>query len=288
MDDIYPFISQVYEPLVSNATDNSLHSKISVAFADQKVTGYVHPMPQGSGILITDDLIPYIIPTETIIERALSTGDRIDASVAYSPAYDRYIVTGIDNIHRINYDERHFTNTGSKISVDRHEANLGDTVLVHVGNSTSDIHKKIETLAFSLPADTAKIVLSFDGRPGKLPGSEVYCTQLAHTSRDKVTMCLLCFFKAKELAMQKKNVVLIIDTFDKMFHTYNSCMTTGGFINPTYISPGAVTDFESIIRSGGVVTSGGSLTIVGLLRKGTTAPQQYIADRLMQICDLVI
>ena len=278
MTHLYPSISEIFIRSLPVHTEAAFHSRIS-AFADHDVTGYVHTLPQIGGILITADLVPYLIPPEVITDNNLATGDKVTAAVAYSRQYDRHVVVGLGKIVRVRYDEIGLVRSKSTFDIDKHKTKFGDTVLMQ--------GKKLKDILRFIPNDCFKIVLSLDK---KIVSTEKlnYCTHLTYSNRDKITICLLAFFKAKELAMQKKNVVLVVDSLDKMFHVYNNCMADDGVIDPAHISLGAVTDFESIICSGGAIKDGGSLTVIGLHNAGTTPAHKYITDRLLQICDVII
>jgi hypothetical protein len=277
------FLTELFGFEEKTDPETSLRCKLSV-FTTNKVTGYVHTMPDRKGVLITADFVPYFIPADICTFHSLGMGDEIEAKVGYSYELARYVVTEIVKLHKSGYDELS--------PVQREDMRLGTTILHRTDNDADHI-KTVKDIAGTYPENSIKIVLLFDGKKENYDLllqdktiAELYATKLSYSNRDKITVCLLAFFHAKKLA-HENNVVLIIDSFDKMFHTYNCCIRKNGELNPEHISLGAMTDFESIICSGKSVESG-SLTIIGLYKSGITPISKYVEERLEQICDKVI
>lgn len=286
---LFTNVSCVYDEIVAelNSSYNDLHSTPST-FAATKISGYVHTLPIGNAILITDDLVPYLITNDMIAAYNLQMGDRIQAKVAFSPRYERPMVIAIDQVHHVDYQEDQFVKTARSFRVGTKVVGLGRTALCQISDN-ADSGPQIDTIFTAVPLGTQKIVLSFDGRAENYrPEYQLYRTKPAYPNRDKLTVCLQAFFHAKELAAQGRDVVLVIDSLDKMFNVFNNCMQKFGTIDPNFIASAAVTDLESILCSSGCLRDKGTFTIVGLHRPATTPVQQYITERFYQLFDTVI
>ena len=280
-------MSCVFDDVITGLNDNYARS-VATSPSDNELTGYVHTLATGNAIFITEDCVPYYIAVDFIEHYHLQTGDRIRASVGFELRYDNYMVTDITQVTKVAYDDVNTVPSTQTYQLDGRKVNFGTTSLITLDDHsyTAD---RLAGLAAQLPQDTAKIVLSFDGRAESLADYQhLYLTKPTQTSRDKLTVCLLAFFHAKELASRGEQVVVLIDSLDKMFTVFNNCMQKVGLIDPQFISTAAVTDLESLLCDSSCLSSGGSLTILGLHRPGTSAPQQYITDRYRQLFDVLI
>lgn len=267
---------------------NYVSSTAPQPYAATNVAGYVHTLNGGNAILITDDFIPYLITTNLVQKHTLKTGDYVECQATFSAFHGRDLVIMINSVRHIDYDAipavkatRHFTIDNQKIS-------LGSSTLVRIDQAT-DVYQRVEQIFANVPLSAKKIVLSFDGRRENFNQEHsLYVTKPAYSSRDKLTQCLLCFFQAKEMVAAGEDVVLVIDSLDKMFNVFNNCMQKVGVIDPNFISANAVTDLENILCSSTCLQNKGTLTIIGLHHERTTAPQQYITERFYQLFDNLI
>ena len=284
---LLPHMSCVFDDVITGLNDNYARSSVTSPSGNE-VTGYVHTLATGNAIFITEDCVPYYIAVDFIEHYHLQTGDRIRASVGFELRYDNYMVTDITQVTKVAYDDVTTVPSTQTYQLDGYKVNLGTTSLITLDDHSNTVDR-LAGLAAQLPKDTVKIVLSFDGRAESLADYQhLYLTKTTQTSRDKLTVCLLAFFHAKELASRGEQVVVLIDSLDKMFTVFNNCMQKVGLIDPQFISTAAVTDLESLLCDSSCLSSGGSLTILGLHRPGTSAPQQYITDRYRQLFDVLI
>ena len=266
---------------------NSTFSEVKSSTNTAPLLGYVHLLDQGNAIFITDDRQSYLITLEFTLYYHLKTGDRLQARVAFSTNCNNYVVTEIIEVNHVAYDsapvikaDRSFTLSGQKL-------NLGTSVLIPATDN-ADIAAKVAQIISTLPTDTIPILLSFDGRPTNFNVPTACFTKPNYTAREKLMACLLTFFQAKQQADIGKNMVLIIDSLDKMFTAFNNCMQSAGTIDPKLLSTAAVIDFENILLSSGNLKAGGSLTIIGLHHTGASTQQLHITDRLYQVFDQVV
>ncbi len=284
---LLPNLSCVFDDVISGLNDNYARSIVTNPDA-QELTGYVHTLANGNAIFITEDCVPYFITCDFIQHYQLQTGDRIRATVDYATNYNNYLVTDIAQVTKVNYDDVTTVNCTQTYQLDGCKVNCGTTVLLTMDDHSNTLDR-LASLSAQLPPNVTQIVLSFDGRAERLTDyRNLYLTKITQTSRDKLTICLLAFFHAKELASRGEQVVILIDSLDKMFTVFNNCMQRMGLIDPQYISVAAATDLESLLCDSSCLSSGGSLTILGLHRPGASAPQQYITDRFRQLFDVLI
>ena len=264
---------------------NYVSSTAPQPYAASKTAGYVHTLNAGNAILITDDFIPYLITTDLVQKHALKTGDYVDCQATFSAFHERDLIIMVDNVRHVNYDEIPVVKATRHFTIDGRPINFGSTTLVQIDQQT-DIYQRAEQIFTNVPANAKKMVLSFDGRRENFnPEYLLHVTKPGYSSRDKLTQCLLCFFQAKEMVATGEDVVLVIDSLDKMFNVFNNCMQKVGVIDPNFISTNAVTDLESILRSSTCLQNQGTFTIVGLHHQRNTAPQQYITERFYQLFD---
>ncbi len=255
---------------------------------DEPLTGYVHTLDQGNAIFITDDRKPYLITIELALYYHLQTGDRLQAKVAYKSEHDNYVVTEVIDVQHVAYDDADVVKANRSFNLYGYSVYFGTSVMLPVGDNT-DISAKFAKILTTLPKDATPILLSFDGRPTNFADvPTAYFTKPSYSSREKLMTCLLTFFDAKQQADAGKNVVLIIDSLDKMFTAFNNCMQQAGLIDPNFYSSAAAMDYESILCSSSLLATGGSLTIIGLHHNGTSPQLVQINNRLPQIMDAVL
>lgn len=266
---------------------NNIYHRVSSTSATAPLSGYVHLLNQGNAIFITDERQPYLVTIESTLFHKLKTGDRLQARVTYNADSHNDIVSEIIDVQHVTYDDAPVVKSNRSLDLCGNTINLGTSLLVHVEDNT-DIVDKVDRIRRALPTDITPILLSFDGRPTNFEIETAYFTKPSYTSREKLMTCLLAFFRAKQQADIGKNIVLIIDSLDKMFLTYNNCMQSAGTFDPNLFSSAAVMDFENILCSSGNLKAGGSLTIIGLHHSGTSPQLLQINDRLHQIMDKVI
>lgn len=252
------------------------------------VAGYVHTLNIGNAILITSNFIPYVIPKRLVTMYDLKTGDFIDCQATFSTFHGRDLVVLINKVRHINYDAIPAVKSTRSFPIADHKVNLGCTTMVNL-EQDGDNYQRVTDVLQHAPADAKKMVLSFDGRAENYHQAfDLTITKPVHSSRDKLTLCLTTFFRAKEMVAAGEDVILVIDSLDKMFNVFNNCMQRTGLIDPNFISTAAITDLENILCSSICLENKGTFTIIGLHCPGTTAPQQYITERFHQLFDNII
>ena len=266
---------------------NRAFNQVSSTPNTAPLSGYVHLLDQGQALFITDERQTYLISVELILYFHLKTGDRLEARVAYSPDDNNYIVTDIVTVKHVGYENAPLIKANRSFTLFNQTVNFGTSILVPADDNVS-ITTKVDQITHELPQDVVPILLSFDGRPTNFNVPTACFTKPNYSNREKLMTCLLTFFQAKQQADIGKDVVLIIDSLDKMFFAFNNCMQSVGTFDPNLFSAAAVTDFENILCTSGKLKVGGSLTIIGLHRTGISPQQLQITDRLHQIMDTII
>ena len=266
---------------------NHAFNQVRSANASAPLSGYVHLLEQGNAIFITDERQSYLITIEFTLYFHLKTGDRLQARVAYNADCHNHVVCEILNVQHVTYDDAPVIKANQSIDLCGRSINLGTSILVPATDN-QDIATKISKIHHALPEDMVSMLLSIDGRPTNFEISNACFTKPNYTNREKLMACLLTFFQAKQQADIGKNVVLIIDSLDKMFFVFNNCMQSVATIDPNLFSAAAVMDYEIILCCSGNLKAGGSLTLIGLHQAGTSPQLLQINDRLHQIMDQVI
>ena len=249
--------------------------------------GYVHLLNSGNALFISDERKPYLVSLEFTIFYKLKTGDRIQARTGYNSFCDSFVVEQIIAVEHVAYQETAMVPAQQNFTLNQHKVRLGTSVLVPIKDDC-DLVQKVTQIQRGLPTDTTPFLLSFDGRMTNFNFAHSCFTQTNQTAREKLMKCLLTFFQCKQQACAGKNVVLVIDSLDKMFTVFNGCMQSVGVLDPNLFSSAAVMDFENILTSSGNLRTGGSLTIIGLHRTGLTPQQLQITDRLHQVLDQIV
>ena len=266
---------------------NNADTRVSSGSNSAPLSGYVHILNHGNALFITDDRRSCVITIELALFFHLKTGDRLQARIAFDPDWNNYIVSEIINVQHITYEDAPVVKPNRSINLLGHTVNLGTSILISAGDN-ADIVTKVNTITQNLPTDLIPILLSFDGRPTNFNVPTACFTKPNYSHQEKLMACLLTFFQAKQQADIGKNVVLIIDSLDKMFFAFNNCMQPVGTFDPHLFSAAAVSDYENILCTSGNLQAGGSLTIIGLHHTGTSPQLLQINDRLHQIMDTVI
>lgn len=266
---------------------NNADTRVSSGLNSAPLSGYVHLLNHGNALFITDDRRSCVITIELALVFQLKTGDRLQAKVTFDPDWNNYIVSEIVSVQRVAYENAPVIKPSRSINLLGRTINLGTSVLISAGDNT-DIATKINTITEHLPANLVPMLLSFDGRPTNFNVPTACFTKPKYSHQEKLMACLLTFFQAKQQADIGKDVVLIIDSLDKMFFVFNNCMQPVGTFNSHLFSAAAVNDYENILCTSNNLQAGGSLTIIGLHHTGTSPQLLQINDRLHQIMDTVI
>ena len=266
---------------------NTAFNQVRSSVTSAPLSGYVHLLDQGNAIFISDEHKTYLITLEFTLYFHLRTGDRLQARVTYNTGTNNNVVTEIVKVQHVSYDDAPVIKADRSINLCNHTINLGTSILIPVIDNI-DITSKVAKIQTALPNDIVPILLSFDGRPTNFNIPTTYFTKPNYSNREKLMICLLAFFHVKQQADIGKDVVLIIDSLDKMFFVFNNCMQSVGTIDPNLLFTSAITDYENILCCSGKLKTGGSLTLIGLHHAGNSAQQMHIADRLHQIMDQII
>ena len=266
---------------------NNSFNEVNSSSASEPLSGYVHLLDQGNAVFITDDRKPYLIAIEFVMYFRLKTGDRVQARISFNPSTCSHVVCQIIEVKHVTYDEAPVIKANQTISLCGNTINLGTSLMVPVTDNT-DIAAKTVRVIKSLPDHIIPILLSLDGRPTNFDVPTAHFTKPDYSSREKLMTCLLAFFQAKQQADIGKDVVLIIDSLDKMFFVFNNCMQATGTIDPNLFSTAAVMDYENILCCSANLKAGGSLTIIGFHQPGNSPQMLQITDRLHQIMDRIV
>lgn len=285
-----PNLSHAFDDIVESKhyTYDQLNSRTTSYYGDKIYSGHVHMLAVGSAILITEDLFHYMIGIHDVDAHNLKTGDYIKAKVGYDPQYENSVVIEITEVLRNDYDKLPVVRSDRTFNIKDKNVRFGTTAMLDI-NDNIDSYEQMHLVFDNAPADTAKMVLSFDGRRENFADTEtVYITKPEQNSRDKLSTCLLAFFRAKQIASTGKDVIMFIDSFDKMYTVFNNCMQIITTSNPSTVSLPAVSDLEGILCSSANLRDQGSLTIIGSHRCNEKATNEYVTERFYQISDTII
>lgn len=284
-----PNLSRIFDDVVEskNYTYDQLNSR-PTAYGNKIYSGYVHMLSTGYAILITEDLLHFMIGVHDIDDHHLKTGDYINAKVAYDPQYENYMVIEITEVVQIDYDKLPVVRSDRTFNVKDQRVRFGTTAMLDINDNT-DSYEQMHIAFANAPADAKKMVLSFDGRRENFADTQtLYITKSNQICRDKLSTCLLAIFHAKQAASNGQDVIMFIDNFDKMYTVFNNCMQQITLSDPAIVSLPAVSDLEGILCSSSNLHDQGSLTIIGAHHCNENSIHKYMSDRFYQVMDTII
>ena len=249
----------------------------------QTVSGYVYVVSRGSGILITAAMNTYHLPLAIVTEHELETGEYIVARA------DANVVREIDQIHgNKKPSEYKPTRPNRTLKIGKHEIKFGGRVIV----TSPDKFDMIDYIADTCKTmhDVTKIALVLEENEDTIDHltkngvDEVYLTRVNYNTKKKVMYALSALFRAKEHAQSGKDVILFIDSWNKLFRIYNSSVYEGDVMDVKELNIGAYTDLKSYFMEAKQIANGGSVTIVTNITRGGADTEKFIYDDFATLC----
>ena len=286
---ISPYVNSV---LARDVTEQS-GTQGTARGEERAVSGYMHLLPSGSAVLIGVDLNGYTVSAKLLRAHNYKTGDHVEGKAIYSSQRNCFVVeelAKIDGDDSVRFDARDGIRPNKKCT---DEFLMGERVLV----TTPKPFDKIEFIAKTageVPSDAYKVALIIDETDDSVAFlqscgiQDTYLLKVNYGIQRQTIGCLLALFRAKEAAEQGKNVVLFVDSFNKLFRIYNSAAYSDGRINPTQINLAPLVDLKTFFISARVLRDGGSLTILGLLNFPTNPTEEYINSELTDLAQKIL
>lgn len=243
----------------------------------QDAYGFLYIVQKGTGILITQTMNTFQVPLRLITEHKLKTGDYIKTR-----AKDVW-VEQVTDINRTNLDESKSIRPHKPQKINCMEFKLGQRVIVTSPTkldfveyiATSNKHlNSLYTVALLVDESEDSVDFLTNHKI-----NEVYLAQVKFDKKTRLLLALSALLVAKQHASTGKDVVLFIDSLNKLFRMYHS--------DHTQMNSNAITDLKSFFMEARQVTDGGSLTIISCMREGSTELEKLVLDDFIDMANLL-
>jgi len=250
----------------------------------QIVTGYIYIIPRGHGMLITGALNNYHVPGKVVSDFNLKSGDYIEASVVDN------VVCEVTKITQATFDIKKTAHPTRVRTLGGTEFKLGDRVILTSENHFNFIeyiikHRVPNTCSIALLIDQTDDCVDYLRASGF---DEVYLARVTHTPKRKTLQTISALIAAKHEASSGKDVVLYIDSLNKIFRLYNSAAMPGTVIDVTQVNVAYVTDLKTYFLETRQLVDGGSLTIVTHMSTPSTEAEKFVMDDFRQLASTVV
>jgi hypothetical protein len=242
--------------------------------------GYVHTLPDFGAALLTKNFMPYLIPPKLVNQHNLQMGDYISARCDYYEAFVRYEVVEITKIH----PKKTFFDNQEGIKSNGEQG-------ITIGMKRQSNEYPIEKVTNYIKETKAyKIAVLVDGKVEhveylkNIGFAEGYFSPAGKSAAYKILNMLYALFRAKELAVDGENVILMAD-FTKIFTAFNMTTWIETHVDPNTVSAIAVADCMNCISCAKCLKNGGSLTIIGTVNEEI---YPTIAQQIKDVCDKFI
>lgn len=271
-------LSQIIEPQVRDAATGETRT----------ISGYVHRLPNGNAVLVGIDLNGYPISAKLLRTYYLQTGDLIEGKAVYNAVRNSFVVEEISSkCENVRYDSIEGVRP---CLVCDNSFMLGERVLFvtpkpfdRVGDLANTAEKIKDVYKVALLIDET------DDSAGYLQDfmQEIYLTKVNYSVQKQTIACLLALFRAKAIAEQGRNVVLFIDSLNKLFKIYNNSAYPDGRIDPAQINLAPLVDLKSFLMSSRALKNGGSLTVVAYVNIPSNPIEEYIYNEFADLAQKI-
>jgi transcription termination factor Rho len=273
-------LAGVSEPQVRGGADGE----------ERAVSGYMHLLPSGNAVLVGLDLNGYPALTKVMRENCLKTGDYVDGKAVYQPSRSSFMLERITKkSDGVRFDALEGLRPDTACTS---EFQKGERVLI-VTPKPFDRLNEITRIANTIKSahTIALLIDETDDSAKYLQDSgiqDVYLTKVNYNIQKQTLGCLLALFRAKEFAEKGENVILFVDSFNKLFKIYNNSAYPDGRIDPNQINLGPLVDLKTFLLSARALKNGGSLTVVGFINSPSGMIEDYVYNEFTDLAQKVI
>ena len=272
-------LTQAIEPQVRDGTSGET----------RVVSGYIHLLPSGSAVLVGVDLNGYPVSAKLMRTHSLKTGDYIEGKSVYNSSRNSFVVEEISNkCGNARFDNLEGIRPKQACAGG---FSLGERVLV-VTPKPFDRLEELVKMADGIKAAhrIALLIDETDDSAAFLQNSvsDVYLTKVNFSIQKQTIACLLALFRAKAAAEQGKQVVLFVDSFNKLFKIYNNSAYPDGRIDPAQINLAPLVDLKTFLMSARALKNGGSLTVVGFVNVPGNPIEDYLYNEFADLAQKII
>jgi len=249
----------------------------------QIVAGFVYAMERGHGIVITNAMNTYHLPARLIAENGLATGDYIEAFA------DDYCVQSIAKQSDIKPNASGATRPFRQVLVGDLRFKLGQRIVIQ-GKNKFDFVEYMSR--FSLPK-TKKIALLIDESDDCMTYLEeagfekVFLSRVNHNLKKRVMLALYALFISKQMCAKGEDVILFVDSFNKLFRIYNATFSNSEKIEIAELHVGPYMDLKSFFMEAKQSANAGSLTIISNIVEPVSEIEKYVVGEFIEMCSVI-
>jgi hypothetical protein len=219
----------------------------------------------------------YRVPLTLVAQHDIKTGDRVTATI------DNDRIMEIVSTEPNTFERAKSIRPNKNFQIGGTDFKLGSRVIIKTSRdfdfieymASGAISGDIYTIAFLIDeSDDCTDYLRERGI------NEVYHAKVSFPLKKKVLCAISAMHAAKERAHQGKNVVLIVDNFNKLFHLYNSSMCEDASINISQIHVGSLIDLKAFLMEAKQADNESSFTIVGNIKDPSSDAEKYAMDEI--------
>lgn len=275
-------LSQIIEPQVQDGSNAETRA----------VSGYIHRLPNGAAVLIGVDLNGYPVATKLLRVCCLRTGDFVEGKAVYNSSRNSFLLEEISRkCENIRFDN--IEGVRPSKSCVAYDANFmfGERVLFVTPKPFDRIEDMMSTAAkINNTYIVALLIDETDDSATYLQDvmQDVYLTKVNYSIQKQTMACLLALFRAKMIAEQGKNVVLFVDSLNKLFKVYNNSAYPDGRIDPAQINLAPLVDLKTFLMSSRALKNGGSLTVIAYVNVASNPIEDYIYNEFADLAQKIV
>ena len=255
------------------------------------MSGFVHLLSKGSAVVVGVDLNGYNLPVKTVSSLKLCMGDFVEGTALFSETRQAFVVDEIFNITKgPHFDSMEGVRPNKQYRIHDTEIKQGTRILV----ATPKSFDRVEDIAKCCTKDFHTIALLADETDDSVKFlkdagiDDIYLAKVNYNLKKQVLACLLCMFRAKQLAESGRNVVLVVDSLTKLFKLYNNSAYPEGRITPGEVVLGPLTDLKSFFMSARTLCNGGALTIIAYINSPENSVEEYVFNEFVDLANILI
>jgi len=222
----------------------------------------------------------------------LKTGDYIEGKAPYSIGRNSFVVEEAKKMcGSVRFDSIEGLRPNRVLRVGGLEFKLGERVLL----ATPKPFDRIEDIANIAKEikDVYKVALLIDESDDMVEYlqniiDDIYLTKVNYSIQKQTVACLLALFRAKAMVEKGEDVILFVDSLNKLFKIYNNSAYPDGCIDPAKINLGPLVDLKIFVMSSRSLKNNGSLTVISYMNVAENPIEGYIYNEFADIVHKII
>jgi len=275
-------LSQMIEPQVRDGASGEA----------RMVSGYLHRLVNGNALLVGVDLNGYPVSAKLLRAHCLKTGDYVEGKAVYNASRNAFIVEEIlSKCENTRFDCMNGIRPSKSCGVCGVDFLFGERVLFVTPKPFDRVEDVVRIVAKINGAHKVALLIDETDDAAMYLNDfvqDIYLTKVNYSVQKQTMACLLALFRAKALAEQGKDVVLFVDSLNKLFKIYNNSAYTDGRIDPVQINLAPLVDLKTFMMSSRVLKNGGSLTVIAYINIASNPVEDYIYNEFADLAHKII